>query len=372
MRLLSAEEYLQTLKHVNGNPLFIVGAGKYGEILGQYLNRYGIRWDGYIDKRGDLQQINGKSVHTYDGMHDNESYYVISTFQYQASIEQELKTRGVREEKIISYENQDVFYALYDDLIHWRNLSDKIQYFCGKYVGERCFIIGNGPSLRIEDLDQLKREYTFASNSIYALYNRTDWRPHFYCAWDPAFCKEMMSDKEDMKMVLDGCRAAFTSILGEGIQYREDPDMSQLYYMKSMSKTSENGLPLFSADCSKQVYSAGTVTYAMLQLAAYMGFKQIYLLGMDFSYSVEKYKDNRIVKKDVSNHMSEIEEEEKRFYQAVSAHYNETYIAEIDLQLAGYQSAKKYADTHGIKIYNATRGGKLEVFPRIDFDSLFN
>ena len=43
----------------------------------------------------------------------------------------------------------------------------------------------------------------------------------------------------------------------------------------------------------------------------------------------------------------------------------------MDLQLAGYQKAKQYADAHGIKIYNATRGGKLEVFPRVDFDSLF-
>ena len=27
--------------------------------------------------------------------------------------------------------------------------------------------------------------------------------------------------------------------------------------------------------------------------------------------------------------------------------------------LSGYQAAKQYADSHGIKIYNATRGGKL-------------
>ena len=40
-------------------------------------------------------------------------------------------------------------------------------------------------------------------------------------------------------------------------------------------------------------------------------------------------------------------------------------------QLKAYQKAKQYAETHGIKIYNATRGGKLEVFERVDFDSLF-
>lgn len=40
-------------------------------------------------------------------------------------------------------------------------------------------------------------------------------------------------------------------------------------------------------------------------------------------------------------------------------------------QLRGYVAAKQYADSHGIKIYNATRGGKLEVFTRVDFGSLF-
>ena len=37
-----------------------------------------------------------------------------------------------------------------------------------------------------------------------------------------------------------------------------------------------------------------------------------------------------------------------------------------------FQSAKLYAENHGIKIYNATRGGKLEIFERADFDLLMN
>ena len=43
----------------------------------------------------------------------------------------------------------------------------------------------------------------------------------------------------------------------------------------------------------------------------------------------------------------------------------------IASMLKGYQMCKNYADTHGIKIYNATRGGMLEIFERVDFDSLF-
>ena len=71
------------------------------------------------------------------------------------------------------------------------------------------------------------------------------------------------------------------------------------------------------------------------------------------------------------DHMQELEEEEKKFWQAVQDRHGEREFAQIDMQLAAYQKAKTYADTHNIKIYNATRGGKLEVFQRVEFDSLF-
>ena len=50
---------------------------------------------------------------------------------------------------------------------------------------------------------------------------------------------------------------------------------------------------------------------------------------------------------------------------------SKTTVVTENEQLKAYQKAKQYAETHGIKIYNATRGGKLEVFERVDFDSLF-
>lgn len=43
----------------------------------------------------------------------------------------------------------------------------------------------------------------------------------------------------------------------------------------------------------------------------------------------------------------------------------------LDFATMAFEKAKEYADGHGIKIYNATRGGKLEVFERVNFDALF-
>ena len=95
------------------------------------------------------------------------------------------------------------------------------------------------------------------------------------------------------------------------------------------------------------------VTYDAIQIAVYLGFKEIYLLGVDFSFCKD-YKDK-------SNHFVE------NYYNKNS----KTTVVTENEQLKAYQKAKQYAETHGIKIYNATRGGKLEVFERVDFDSLF-
>ena len=108
-------------------------------------------------------------------------------------------------------------------------------------------------------------------------------------------------------------------------------------------------LPKFSDDFSKRSYAGSTVTYACLQLAVYMGFKEIYLLGVDFSSG------------DIKNS------------KYAHFHIEEELVAVCFKRQVGaaYISAKRYADQHGIKIYNATRGGELEVFTRVDFDTLF-
>jgi hypothetical protein len=369
MEYTSTDDYLKALWHVAKEKIYIVGAGKYGVILGKYFDKYKIPWEGYVDKRTDFHQVNGKPVYTYKEITDG--YFIVSSYIYKAEIIKELERCGFNLNHAICYENQGIFYDLFEDLINFRENQKKIRLFYKKHCGKRCFIVGNGPSLRIEDLEKLKKEYTFAANSIYALYMLTEWRPIYYCASDSIFCRQMMSDKRNMKMLMDGCRAAFTSMMGEGIDYRNDDDLRNLHFMRLLKKEAECQLPYFSSDCSRRVYTAGTITYEMLQLAVYMGFQEIYLLGMDFSYSVERHNDNSITKNGVCNHMKEIEWEEQKFYKAISKKYNESYMADIDLQLAGYKAAKEYVDSHGIEIYNATRGGKLEVFPRVNFDDLF-
>lgn len=353
--------------------IYIVGAGKYGRVLGNFLTKNEILWNGYVDKNVSLEQLDNKKVYLYAKGFNKNDFFIISSSYYAEEMISELETVNVMNENIFVFINiQDIVYDIYESSVEWKKYTKKIQRFQNQYKGQRCFVIGNGPSLTICDLERLKSEITFACNSIYALYGSTFWRPTFYCAWDPIFCKKMMSKEEDIQKLLSGCKAAFTNIVGEGFHYRECDNIKNLFYVRGKYKINqETGIPLFSADCSEQVYTSGTVSYLMLQLAIYMGFQEIYLLGIDASFSVERHKDGKINFNEKENHPKAIAKEDEKFKKDILKDYGHEYIADVDLHMDGYQAARNYAESHGIKIYNATRGGKLEVFERVNFDNLF-
>lgn len=110
----------------------------------------------------------------------------------------------------------------------------------------------------------------------------------------------------------------------------------------------------FSKDISQGVFSGYTVTYDMIQIAAYMGFSEIYIIGADFNYNGDASQKG--------NHVYDYKIKDKRKVAGM------TY---LDLNINAMQTAKKYAEDNNIKIYNATRGGKLEVFERKSLDELF-
>ena len=156
--------------------------------------------------------------------------------------------------------------------------------------------------------------------------------------------------------------------MSEGFEYRDCKDITNLYYVKDVrGSDGKISLPLFSDDCSRQVYSSGTVAYMMLQLAVYMGFKEIYLLGMDCSYSIERHSDGSVTRNDVRDHNPFIQIKDEGNMEDLE---KAGIFAEIDRMMDGYKAAKQYADLRGIKIYNATRGGKLEIFERVDLEKL--
>lgn len=96
--------------------------------------------------------------------------------------------------------------------------------------------------------------------------------------------------------LLSECQAAFTTANGNTRMFRDDAELERMFYIRARWSTDDkSGLPLFSNDCSKCYYASGTVAYLMLQLAVYMGFREIYLLGIDMSYSYKFYRTEQLM-----------------------------------------------------------------------------
>ena len=230
-----------------------------------------------------------------------------------------------------------------------------------KFSG-RCFIIGNGPSLTIDDLNTLKahNEICIASNSIYNLYDKTEWRPNIYTVHDFQEIKRtykiISTLKPELKIAAQSATGRIRKIDGAVTIKLIDPDK-------------EHSAVNFSDDIATCVYDGGTVTYVSMQCACYLGFTEIILLGVDHSFALEKRKDGTIeAHSGIQNHFAD--------YQSDSFWGNgqtdEEYVVfPLDFATMAFEKAREYADGHGIKIYNATRGGKLEVFERVNFDELF-
>lgn len=223
---------------------------------------------------------------------------------------------------------------------------EKLQKLKNSHQGEKCFIVGNGPSLNMKDLELIKDYDCFASNLIFKIFDRTDWRPKYYFIQDRYADTGNILDNIDLEMLFVG-----------DYYWRKrgmkNPNAICIHCRRAFSEE----IP-FSTDISKYIIDHCTITYTMIQAAIYMGYKQIYLLGMDHSYTLTYDKNGNVVEDaSVVSHVFEDENPQD-------------IIANVEGMNKSYISARNYADQHNISIINVTRGGRLEWFERNSLDNV--
>ncbi len=223
------------------------------------------------------------------------------------------------------------------------------------HKGERAFLVATGPSLRFEDLAKLHAsgEISFSVNSVYRAFSQTDWRPDYFVMSDPYGVREF----GDVILNLD-LPHLFISDMEPSFWTKDVRELPQFHeYHVGGTVSTRESMPEFSSDICEIVWWSGTVMYEVLQIAAYMGLSELYLIGADCSFQGAM--------EDEKNHFI------KNYYPENAKEHPKFPVFQQEPVFRGYQSARRYATQHGIKIFNATRGGALEVFPRVDFDALF-
>ncbi len=209
----------------------------------------------------------------------------------------------------------------------------------------RCFLVGCGPSLNVTPLDRL-REPSFACNGIHEIFPKVVWRPTYYgLMWTPNRAKrrkyfQPALDKsatvfldERWKGKLDCPRAIYFSI-----GYDWDGAIHKHYW---------------SWDVSKLVGCHHTSVYQLAQIAVYIGFTELVLVGCDSNY-VQGW-----------NNFS------PDYYPGT--YLEEAQVAEIHrMHRHAWEQMRAACSTRGIKILDATIGGKLDVFPKVDIEEVLS
>ncbi len=229
----------------------------------------------------------------------------------------------------------------------------------GRHAGERCFVIGLGPSLRVEDLERLKNEYTFASNSVFLLFDKTDWRPTYYTCID-AKGHERFINSMKQGVVSEGEIPQREAYLSSRLKLSKLTGKERFLHIHFGNHTRNRMLTKHMKRCgdiSIALYDLFTVTNAAIEIAMYMGFTEIYLLGVDCDYSGSNGKIH-VVETDIDEMQRHTPGRQRLQDHSTRLMQN------------GYEYMAKVAGENGVKIFNATRGGALEVFPRVDFDSI--
>lgn len=214
------------------------------------------------------------------------------------------------------------------------------------HKGGRCFIVGNGPSLQKTDLNLLKNEYSFGMNRIYLLFENTLFRPSYYACVNNLvirqFAKEI-SSIDCPKFLELNCKNDIAN----------DPSMHFLKYLSE---------PKFYKNPSQGLWHSATVTYVCLQLAYFMGFSDVILLGVDHNF-VSKGKPHEAQKSngDDPNHFHPS-------YFGTGITWN---LPDLETSEVGYRLAKEAFEGDGRRIRDATIDGKLNVFDKINYLELF-
>lgn len=231
----------------------------------------------------------------------------------------------------------------------WRKQSRKgLEAFHNIHQGKRCFILGNGPSLKQTDLSKLRNEYTFGMNRIYLAFDELGFQTSYYVSVNDLVIEQCA------KEILNLNLPRFVSWRAGKKWLSNQEDLFFLYTTYTE--------PKFAKDIRNRLWESATVTYVALQLAYYMGFEEAILIGVDHNFETKGKANTTVVSQgDDPNH----------FHPEYFGKGFRWQLPDLEMSEIGYRMAKKAFENDGRKVLDATVGGKLTIFNKVEYDQLF-
>lgn len=236
-----------------------------------------------------------------------------------------------------------ILFRMLWDLHPYSWISRKrIKKWKDRYLGQKAVILCNGPSLNRTDFDELAASgiFTFGLNKINLLFSRSDFRPSVVVA----------VNSHVIEQAADFYNSTNIPIFLDSVGRKQIGFNKNVHFLHSAGSSGS-----FAKDCSISINQGSTVTYVAMQLAFYMGFKEVALIGCDHSFATKGPANKTVV----------ASKEDK-------SHFDPNYFSggvkwqlpNIAVSTLHYDIAKDVFESYGREIVNCTEGGELEVFPR--------
>jgi len=214
-----------------------------------------------------------------------------------------------------------------------------------RHRGQRCFVLGNGPSLAKTDLSRISGEVSFGLNRIYLLFEETPFRPTYHVCMNDLVLQQSAEEIDRLQMP-------------RFLNWRQRKLFSQ---GADIAFLRETYWPRFSTDLLSGVWGGATVTFVALQIAYFMGFDEVVLLGVDHHFSSTGTPHQATT----SNG-----KEASHFHPDYFPKGYRWQLPDLETSELAYRMARRAFEADGRRIVDATSGGHLTVFPKADLDQL--
>ncbi|MBE0577389.1 MAG: DUF115 domain-containing protein [Desulfuromonadales bacterium] len=218
----------------------------------------------------------------------------------------------------------------------------RLEAFRGKHKGERCFIVGNGPSLNEMELTLLADKNTFGLNKIYLLLDKIDLNVSYHVSVNSLIIEQSHKDFEQIS-----CPSFLSYPVSRGIV----ENLDKFYYIYP------RGPYTFQPDITQNIHEGYTVTFVALQIAFFMGFEEVYLIGVDHNFVVSGNP----------NEKQRLEGEDPNHFDPNYFSGKDWHLPDLEASELSYHLANFFYKRAGRQIFDATVDGKLTVFPKISF-----
>ncbi len=224
----------------------------------------------------------------------------------------------------------------------WQSMP-RLAAYRNAFSGQKAVILCNGPSLNQVDFDSLDGVFCFGLNKINLLFERTPFRPSAIVAVNRLVIEQNADfyEQTDIPVFLNGIRAR-----------------SRVAFQNNHINLCcfEGG---FSKNPQRFVAQGGTVTYVALQLAYFMGFTQVALVGCDHDFPVSGVPHETLRgENEDQNHF------DSRYFANQAWHAPDLAMSE-----ASYAKARHAFEADGRRVVNASTHTKLDIFERISLDA---